>query len=317
MTKPRRLYKGDTIGIISPSSGVWRRSEMWRSVEAIERWGFKVKLGKYVYNNHFYLAGSDEARLEDLHDFFKDDSVDAIFCSQGGYGSSRLLRNIDYDIIRRNPKIFIGFSDITALHLAIIKNTGLVTFHGPAALSAGTDSMTPYRYRYLMRALLEEEPIGPITMSETTTTYLVKMRGGRVEAPIVGGNLTLICSTLGTPFEIDTEGKILFLEELDLEPWIIDHLLVHLINAGKFDNVKGIVVGECANCAPFKYDPGFPNQRSLEEVLFELLEPFKVPTIYGLPIGHTKDLATIPLGIEAALDVDKGVLEILERATLD
>ncbi len=316
MVKPKRLRRGDTIGIISPSSGVWRRSEMWKSVEEIERWGYKVKVAPHAYDNYYYLAGTDEDRARDLMDFFDDVSIDAIFCSQGGYGSGRLLRLIDYDVVRRNPKIFIGFSDITAIHLAFQKMTDLITFHGPAALSAGTDFMTPYRYKYLMKALTDEAPIGRIAMGDLQT-YLVKVHGGEATAPITGGNLTLICPTLGTPYEIETKGKILFFEELDMEPWLIDHMLVHLLNAGKFDDVAGVVIGECANCQPLKYDPGFPNQRSLEEIVFELLKPLQVPIIYGLPLGHSKDLATIPLGVTGRLNGDTGVFEILERATED
>jgi len=194
--------------------------------------------------------------------------------------------------------------------------TDLVTFHGPAALSAGTESMTPYRYKYLMKALADDAPIGRIALGDLQT-YLVRVHGGEVTAPITGGNLTLICSTLGTPFEIETKGKILFFEELDLEPWLMDHLLVHLLNAGKFDDVAGVVIGECANCNPLKFDPGFPNQRSLEEIVFELLRPLDVPIIYGLPLGHSRDLATIPLGVMGRLNGDTGVFEIIERATID
>jgi len=315
MIKPKRLEKGDTIGIVSPSSGIWKRSELWRSMEEIESWGYQVKVGKHALKNHYYLAGEDQDRAEDLMNFFQDKTVDAIFCSQGGYGAARILRYLDFSVIRSNPKIFIGYSDITSLHLAIFKETGLVTFHGPSALSAGSDWMTPYRYEQMMKAIAGVDPIGKIKMAGTGT-YLVKINGGKVSAPVIGGNLTLVCATLGTPHEIDTRGKIFFLEELDTEPWIMDHMLTHLLNAGKFQEVAGIVIGECSNCKPLEYKPGFHNQCSLEDVIFDLLEPLGVPIIYGLPIGHTKDLATIPLGVMGCLDADKGTFEILERATI-
>lgn len=315
LTKPNRLKKGDTIGIVSPSSGIWKRSDMLRSVEEIESWGYKVKIGDNAYNNRYYLAGHDRERANDLMDFFADDEVDAIFCSQGGYGAARILRYLDFDIIRNNPKIFLGYSDITSLHLAINKFCGLVTFHGPCALSAGAEDMTAYRFEYLMKALADDKPMGIIKMSGNKK-YLLKINKGKVEAPVIGGNLTLICSTLGTPYEIDTEGKILFMEELDTEPWIMDHMLTHLLNSGKLQQSAGIVVAECFNCEPLKHEPGFPNQCSLEDIIYDLLQPLGLPMLYGLPLGHTKDLATIPLGVRGVLDADKGVFEIVETATV-
>ncbi len=315
LIKPGRLKEGDTIGIVSPSSGIWKRSDMLRSIEEIESWGFKVKIGENAYNSRNYLAGNDQDRANDLMEFFTDDDIDAIFCSQGGYGAARILRYLDFDAIKSNPKIFIGYSDITSLHLAINKFSGLVTFHGPCALSAGTEDMTPYRFDSMMKALKSDKPVGQIKMS-SNKKYLLKINGGKVEAPVIGGNLTLICSSLGTPYEIETEGKILFLEELDTEPWFIDHMLTHLINSGKLQQSVGIVVGECLNCEPLKYDPGFPNQCSLEDIIYDLLQPLGLPMLYGLPLGHTKDLATIPLGVAGTIDADKGVFEINEVATV-
>lgn len=315
LLKPKRLKEGDTIGIISPSSGIWKRSDMLRSIEEIESWGYRVKMGKNAYNTSYYLAGNDKERARDLMDFFSDDEVDAIFCSQGGYGAARILRHLDFEIIRKNPKIFIGYSDITSLHLAMNKICGMVTFHGPCALSAGSEDMTPYRRDYMMRALKNDKPIGPIKMSNGKN-YLLKINGGRAEASVIGGNLTLVCSTLGTPYEIDTAGKIVFLEELDTEPWLMDHMLTHLLNSGKLQQSVGIVVGECLNCEPFKHNPGFPNQCSLEDLIYDLLQPLGLPMLYGLPIGHTKDLATIPLGVNGIIDADNGIFEITEVATV-
>jgi len=310
--KPKRIKPGDTIGIISPSSGLWQRSELWRSIEQFEKWGYKVKVGEHAYKNNYYLAGTDEERASDLMRFFRDDSVDAIICSQGGYGASRLLDLIDYEVIRKNPKIFMGYSDITALHLAIYKHSGLLTFHGPSATSAGTEYMTEFREKYMFRALTGADPIGIIE----PTDYLVKINPGIVTAPIIGGNLTLIVSTLGTPYEIDTKGKILFFEELDTEPWVIDHMMTHLKNAGKFNDAVGFLIGDSHTCEPFKMNPGFPNQMSMEDVIFDILAPYKKPILMGLEIGHTKNLATLPMGILAKLDTINGVFEILETATV-
>ncbi|MBN2794303.1 MAG: LD-carboxypeptidase [Clostridia bacterium] len=313
--KAKALKKGDTIGIISLSSGIWERSELELSVKALEGMGYKVKLGKHVLKTNYYMAGTDKERLEDLVWAFEDPEVDAIFVSQGGYGSARLLPYIDFEIIKNNPKIFIGYSDVTTLHLAILKETGLITFHGPSALSFGTEDMTAYRFDHLMKAIEELEPIGEIKMNNPFK-HLVKMNPSVVEGEIVGGNLSMICASLGTPWEIDTKDKILFIEDLDMEPWVMDHMLTHLKNAGKLDDMAGIVVGECKGCEPFTHHPGFPNQCSLETVLYDLLEPFKKPVLYGLPLGHTPDLATIPLGVKGRLDSINGIFEILGSGVL-
>jgi muramoyltetrapeptide carboxypeptidase len=316
LIKPKGLKKGDTIGIVSPSSGLWKRSELWQSIEELERLGYRVRTSPNAYSNDYYLAGSDENRAKDLMDFFKDDSIDAIFASQGGYGASRILRMIDYDVIKANPKIFLGYSDITALHLAINKLSGLITFHGPSATSFGTEYMNEYRFSQLEKAICNKEPIGDIKMA-SKENYLVKMNPQIAQGQIIGGNLSLIISTLGTPYEIDTKGKILFFEDLDTEPWIMDHMITHLLNSGKLHDAVGIVVGECSNCEPNKFEQGFQAQKSLEDVLFDLLEPIGKPVLYGLPIGHTKDLATIPIGVQAQIDSEKGTLKILERATIE
>lgn len=315
MIKPKRLEKGDTIAVVSPSSGLWKRSELWRGIEALEGWGFKVKVGANAYNSYFYLAGTDRERAEDLMAAFRDDGVDAVFCSQGGYGAARILRYIDFEVIRKNPKIFLGFSDITSLHLAFHKAAGLVTFHGPSVTGLDAGTLTDYRRDSLIKAVCGEEPVGEIRMADPDK-YLLKVTPGEAQGPVVGGNLSLVCATLGTPYEIDTEGKILFIEELDTEPWIMDHMLVHLLNAGKLQAAAGIVIGECSGCEPRKLDPGFFTQRSLEDIIFELLEPLGIPTIYGLPIGHTDDLATIPLGVSGYLNASLGVFKIEETATV-
>ncbi len=312
--KPKHLRKGDTVGICSPSSGLWERSELWRGIETIESWGLKVKVSPNAYKNNYYLAGADEERAADLNAMFRDESVDAIICTQGGYGAGRILPLLDYDMIQKNPKIFLGYSDITALHLAFAKMCDLVTFHGPTASGFYPPYLTPYRLKYLEKALFSPDPIGLIEPFDDTD-YIVKMVPGVVEAPIVCGNLTLICASLGTPYEIDTRGKIFVIEDLDTEPWIFDHMLTHLLNAGKFRDCAGIVVGRCLNCDPRKHEPGFQSSWSLEDLLFDRLAPLDLPLIYGLPIGHTEHMAVIPENIGARLDGGAGTLEITEAAT--
>jgi muramoyltetrapeptide carboxypeptidase len=314
--KPKQLKKGDTIGIVSPSSGLWERSALWSAIENIENHGYQVKLADNVYTNTYYLAGSDEERAKGVQNMFEDDSVDAIFCSQGGYGAARLWKHLDFEMIKNNPKIFLGYSDTTALHIAIHQKTGLVTFHGPDALDFGNKNKTQYKFDGLMKAITFDEPIGTIPMAKADK-YLVKIVSGEVSGPVVGGNISLICGTLGTPYEIDTKGKILFIEDLDVEPWIMDHFISHLYNAGKFHDAIGFVIGECVNCIPKKIDTGFFAQRSLEDIIFEIFGPLGKPTIFGLPIGHTKDIATIPFGVRGELDATIGIFSIIEKGVTE
>jgi muramoyltetrapeptide carboxypeptidase len=252
-------------------------------------------------------------RLDDLHAMFSDNEVDAVFAIRGGYGSMHILDRIDYDLIRRNPKIFLGYSDITAMHLAINKHSKLVTFHGPISLSRFTD----YTQKYLRKALFETQPIGAVTNPPESNELrpahpLRTIRSGVASGQLIGGNLTLISNTMGTPYEIETRGKILFLEDVDEEPYSIDRMLTHLRLAGKFDGVAGVIFGECQDCRPKDYKPSSTIPYSLGEVLDNILGNLKVPVLYGLTIGHTDDQLTLPLGVAATLDATKGTLEIKE-----
>ena len=315
MVKPKRLGRGSRVRVVSPASGMWARSELWRGIDGLTALGLEVSAGKNAYRNAHYLAGSDEERASDLMEAFLDPEVDAVFCSQGGYGSARLFPLLDFDAIAANPKPFLGYSDITSLHLMLGRLADLVTFHGPSASGFEKGYLTDYTKDRWERALMGDAPIGTIDMAKSDD-YLLRVNGGVAEGVIVGGNLTLVCASLGTPFELDTRGRIFFFEELDTEPWIMDHMLTHLANAGKLRDAAGIVIGACEGCEPRKLDPGFHNQRSLEDLLFELLEPLGIPVIYGLPLGHDKDKATLPLGVAARLDAGAGTFELLECATI-
>lgn len=312
--KPARLTKGDTIGIVAPASPLYNKSDLVRGIKTLEEWGYKVIVGEHVNARNEYLAGTDEQRASDINSMFENDQVDAIFVTQGGYGSARLLRHINFDLIKKNPKIFIGYSDITAIHLAIQKLTGLVSFHGPGMAGFNPEELSDYRKNQLFKALLLEEPIGEIELADKKK-WINIINPGVARGDMIGGNLSLICSSLGTPYEIETEGKILFFEELDTEPWVIDHMLSHLFNAGKLQKAAGIVIGECKDCVPYTHHPGFPVTFSLEDLLEEYIKPLNIPAIYGLPLGHTKDLATIPLGVQGFLDATNGKLIIEECGT--
>lgn len=309
--KPKKLEKGQTVGIVAPASPLYNRSDLTRGIQMLEEWGFKVKVGENVNNKYEYLAGTDRERAYDFNRMFEDPDVDAIFVTQGGYGSARMMKHIDFELVKQNPKIFIGYSDITSIHLAIQKYTGVVSFHGPGMAGFNSEDLTNYRKDQLFKAITKDEPIGEIPLADKKK-WINIINPGVTEGELTGGNLSLVCASLGTPFEIDTKGKILFLEEVWTEPWMLDHYFTHLMNAGKLQEAAGIVIGECTNCEPFKHNPGFHVTFSLEDILYEFLEPLKIPTIHGLPIGHTKDLATLPLGVDARLEASHGKLFVTE-----
>jgi muramoyltetrapeptide carboxypeptidase len=311
MIKAKKLSKGDTIGVISPASPSETPSEIPRAIEKWESLGYKIKLSKNLNKTKGFTAASEEERAVDFNDMVRDDSVDAIFVTQGGYGSAQIIRYLDFDAFRNNPKLFTGFSDITSLHLAINKLAGVVTFHGPGMSRFNDEDLTEYTRKQFFKAVAETDPIGDIPLADSKK-WLFPISGGTAEGEIIGGNITLICASLGTPFEIDTRGRILFIEEVETEPWLVDNDLSHLRNAGKFDDVAGIVIGEAKDVKPFKYDPGFLVDDSFEDVLLYYFKDIGVPVLYGLPLGHTDDIATIPEGVHARLDADNKTFTILE-----
>ena len=316
MKKAKRLGKGDTIGIVSPASPSENKSEVTRGIETLEAMGYQVKVGRNVNKRKGFVAATEEERAEDINQMFRDDTVDAIFVTQGGYGSAQLFDKLDFEAIASNPKIFTGFSDITSLHLAINKMAGLVTFHGPGMARFNREDLTPYTEKQFFKALESTEPLGEIPLADEKK-WLNPIGKGKCQGTLIGGNLTLICASLGTPYEIETKGRILLIEDVDTEPWIFDHMLCHLRNAGKLQEAAGIIVGECKNCVPFKYEPGFLVDTSLEDVLEYYLSPLGIPVLYGLPLGHADDLATIPLGVLAELDCGQKTFRILENGVVE
>lgn len=315
LLKPKALQPGDTVGLIAPASytfDLWKLDDAARRVEAL---GLKAKLGKHVRGRRGFLSGTEDERLEDFHSMFADREVAGVFCLQGGYGTPRLLDRIDYDLVRRNPKILLGYSDITGLHLAIHRKCGLVTFHGPNMIG----NLPPWSLELLKKALFTPAPIGEVTNPEEedplNREFPVRtVAPGTARGRITGGNLTLIASTMGTPYEIETKGRILFLEDTGEAPYRVDRMLVQLRLAGKLQEASGIVFGTCTDCAPSR--SGFELSLSLSEVLDELLGSLGKPVLAGLLFGHTKEKATIPIGVEAELDAGAKRLTILEAATI-
>jgi muramoyltetrapeptide carboxypeptidase len=311
----RVLLPGDTVGLITPSTYVSDPDRLVAAERTVKYFGLKAKIAPNVRRRQGYLGGTIEERLADLHQMFADPEVKAVFPIRGGYGSAQLLDRIDYDLIRRNPKILMGYSDITALHLAIHKRTGLVTFHGPVTVS----SFSEYTQNYFRRALFDNTPLGTLTNPPESNPLrpdhtLRAVRPGRARGPLTGGNLSLICALMGTPFEIETRGRILFIEDVGEQPYAIDRMLTQLRLAGKLEQAAGIIFGECNECRPRAFQPSFDSTLSLGEVVDQILGGLRIPVLSGLTIGHTDDQLTLPLGVAATLDADKSELTIEEPA---
>jgi muramoyltetrapeptide carboxypeptidase len=310
MIKPKALKFGDTLGVIAPASPTTEEN-VKKSYDSLVEMGFKVKMGKSCYGNYGYLAGPDGLRAGDINNMFKDKEVDGIICLRGGYGTPRILDLLDYDLIKNNPKIFIGYSDITALHIAITKISNLVTFHGPMLSSDLIGGFNDFSKRSLYNFIMEGKFIGSI--KNPKGEEIETINGGIAEGEIIGGNLSLIADTIGTPYEIDLKGKILFIEEIGEEPYQIDRMLTQLRLSGKLKEAEGIILGDFNNCVAktLKYDDSL----TLKQVIEDIIKPIERPTIANLRAGHCEPMVTLPFGVKAKLDANKKELTILEKPT--
>jgi muramoyltetrapeptide carboxypeptidase len=312
VNKPPRLRPGDTVGLVAPANPWENRSELQRGLAALEAWGLQVKLGDHVNDRHGYMAGRDEDRAADLNAMWRDPEVKAILCLQGGYGSPRLIPLLDRDAIASNPKALCGYSDITALHLAVAAWAGTITLYSNGALGVGAHDVTDFSKETLRRALFSDEPYGQIGPNPDDP-WVTTIRGGTARGRLIGGCFGLVEGTIGTSIEIETRDRILFLETTeDHETYLIDTGLTHLRNAGKLEGVAGVVLGDARG----KHS-GTTQELSIEDVYEELLLPLGVPVIAGLPIGHGKHHATVPVGAMATLDADAGTLVVDEVITAD
>jgi len=303
---PERLHPGDTIALIAPASAPPDPKAVDHSVAALEALGFKVKLGRNIRKRWGFLAGKDHERAGDIMRMFTDRKVRGIICLRGGYGTPRLLPLLDYQVIRENPKVFIGFSDITALHCAFLKKSNLLSFHGPMTASHFIKKDYPQFWRESMLKLVTE-PVaaGSISRGYDGKTVSI-LRRGTATGDLIGGNLSLLCTLLGTPFQPDFRKKILFLEDVDEVPYRIDRLLTQMLLSGVLQQVAGIAVGICENCLDPKAKTAGEYRQTLQDVLKERLLPLQVPIVIGLPFGHVPHNATLPVGGRATLDAMKG-----------
>ncbi len=295
--KPKKLKKGDTIGIIALSGAVKSKESIKRAQKFFESKGFKVILSNNIFDKNRYLAGSDEKKVEELHKFFKDPNIDAILCARGGYGNIRLLDKIDWNIIKNNPKIFAGYSDTTALEVMMYKNTGLITFYAPMAQSDfGIKDISKGVEKSFFDALKKNEL--EISPDKRKTKIYHK---GKCEGILWGGNLATIATLCGLDF-ISNEKFILFAEDINEDTYEIDRLLYQLLNIEKFrKNLAGIILGDFL---------GVKNNKHFDELFFELGEKLKVPILSGFKFGHAKEKITLPNGALAGFSTENKILKI-------
>lgn len=299
----KKLKLGDTIGVISPASPE-KIEVIDKGIETIENLGFKVKVGKNLYSKKGFFAGGDLERAKDIMDMFLDDNVKLILCMRGGYGSMRIIEYLDFEEIKKHPKLFMGFSDITILLNNIYQKSGLITFHGPMVSSNLLDT-------YTLKSFLDTLTISKNEFNISNPDHLPMecSINGISEGMVVGGNLCLICSTLGTPYEIDTNDKILFIEEISEAPYKIDRMLTQLLLNNKLQNCRGFILGQFKDCGLPNYDRSF----TLEEVLEDRIFSLKKPTLNHFMSGHSYPKLTLPIGANVRIDCNIGEIKILEK----
>lgn len=314
LRKPERLRFGDVVGLVAPASPLPHPETVNRYLESLEKTGFKPRLAPNALKRLGFLAGTDQERAEDLMSMFADGEVRAVFCLRGGYGSARLLPLLDYQLIRKHPKILIGFSDITSLMCALLTHAGLVSFHGPTLnTNLTSDNPSPFTLHSLLRTMMEPWPPGSICGREKQKGVSV-LKGGVATGRLVGGNLSVLCTTLGTPFQPVFKGRILFFEDVDEQPYRFDRMLTQLLNAGVLQQVAGVAVGVNARCTDPDAAKSREYRQTLADVLKDRLAPLGVPVVAGLPFGHVRRNATLPVGAMARLDADRGDLIVTEAA---
>ena len=298
--KAKKLKPGASIGLVSPASSI-SDQKIQTAVTNLEGLGFRLVFGENAKAQKGYLAGEDQARINDLHRFFKEDKIDAIWCLRGGYGSARLLPDLDYKLIRKNPKVLIGYSDITALLNSIYNKCGLLAFHGPV----GSSTFTDFTIQSLQSMLLQTSIPPPIQVLEDKAFTI---RSGQAEGKLVGGNLSLISALAGSSYLPKFKNKIVFLEDVGEKPYRIDRMLTHLLYSTDLHKAAAIVLGVFADC---EADPD-DKSLSLKETLQDRLGQVSIPVIYGFPFGHVADNATLAIGLRASLDTATGKLRFLE-----
>ncbi len=312
IVKPKKLAKGDLIGIISPASSPDELSKIESGVKYLENIGYRVEVGKNVGKYLGYLAGNDEERLEDLHYMFGKKEIKAIICVRGGYGSPRILDKINYKLIQNNPKIFVGYSDITALQMAFLNKTGLVTFAGPMLAVDFYDDVSPFTEEMFWALVTSNKKYGKIQPPGDEKIF--SLTKGMSKGRIIGGNLALIDSLIGTSYLPPVKDKILLLEEVGELPYRIDRMLNHLRLANVFSQLNGAILGAFTDC-----NESDPSKRTLTlgEVVADYFDHMKFPVVYNFKHGHIKDSITIPFGVTVKVNSSRSNVEIMEGAVIN
>jgi muramoyltetrapeptide carboxypeptidase len=302
--KPPALRQGDKVGLIAPASSFSREGFM-AGCNRLRQMGYEPVYSQNIFERDIYFAGSVERRAHEFNEFWRRDDVAALICVRGGYGSNYLLERLDYNLFAARPKILLGCSDITSLLTAIHDRTGLIGFHGPMVakdIADGTFDLSSWN-----NALQGGESWA------APTTGVEVLQSGKASGRLYGGCLSMLVASLGTPFEIQTEGRILFIEDIAEKPYRIDRMLMQLRLAGKLDGVRGFVFGEMLDCAPPRGET-----YTLQQVIMRVLEPYEVPIVYGLKSGHVSNgNVTLPIGVQAEMNADGAKVDftILEPAT--
>ncbi|UBZ07526.1 LD-carboxypeptidase [Salegentibacter mishustinae] len=310
---PEGLKEGDTVGVVSPSSAIFETEPYEIAKENLEAMGLKVKFGKFVKSRYGHLAGTDEERAGELNEMFGDENIQAVMALRGGSGAARILDKLDYETIKNNPKIFIGYSDITALHLAIYEKTGLVTFHGPLAVS----TWNAFSFDYFKRLLFEKEKItftNPTDKGDNLVQIenrIRTIREGEANGRLIGGNLSVLTGIMGSEyFPSNWEGNILYLEDIGEQIYAVDRMMSQLQLGGVLNKISGFVFGKCTSCNPGGSGYG---SLTMEEVIDHYIKPLNIPAFSGAMIGHIDDNVTIPNGLKAKINATKGSIELLEN----
>ncbi len=291
-TKPQRLTAGARIGVVNPA--YWMEPErLRRAVGVFENLGYEMVLGKSTALKENKYAGSAEERAADIMAMFRDSSIDAIISARGGYGGNRVLPLLDYDVIRENPKIFIGYSDITGYLTSMAQQSGLITFHGPMLSTFGKQT-TQYNLDILQQVLSGQDNV---RIQSTEACKARTLKPGIARGPAWGGNLMLVVSRLGTADQVDTRGTILFLEEIDEELYAFDRMMLHLKNSGSLAHINGLVIGEMLEMG----DSKIPFGKSIDEIVLDVCADLDVPIISNFPCGHGEYQATLPVSHEVEL----------------
>lgn len=312
--RPPRLRKGSTVALVSPASAVAESMSIEIARESLMALGLDVRMGSHHRDRYGYLAGTDRDRAADLNRMFADPEVDGIFALRGGWGAARLLPLLDYDAIRRNSKVFLGYSDVTALLTAIHARTGLVTFHGPM----GVSTWNRFAVEHLRRVLFDAEAVDLANPTEVgdalvqTEDRVQVITPGRARGRLLGGNLSVLSAIMGSPYLPDWEGAILFLEEVEEDIYRVDRMLTQLRLAGVLEKISGFVFGKCTGCGPGE---GY-GSLTLEQLFADHVAPLGIPAWSGAMIGHIRNQWTVPVGAEVEIDAARGTVRMLEPAVI-